>query len=168
MSHPRAGTNDRRARHARRASWRWAALVAGAFAWAAAVQAQPASAGVVRGLFRLPEYDKDEPNRIRSLLTGVGASAQANGLISMNTLRWEGYTRDGKTNLVILGTNCVFDARNRLAYSPDRLRMESPDGRFVVEGLGFLWRPTNSHLIISNRVHTRLQAPPSAPASTRP
>jgi hypothetical protein len=142
-------------------------LAVGAWWLAPLAPGQPTPAGVVRGHFRAPEYDPDNPNQVRSLLTGVGATYQANGLILLNTLRWEGYTKDCQTNLIILGTNCVFDPRTKLAYSPDRLRVESGDGRFVVEGVGFLWQPTNSHLIISNQVHTRIRGLQPAAAATR-
>jgi len=144
-------------------------LAVGAW-WLAPLAApgQPAPVSVVRGHFRAPEYDPENPNQIRSLLSGVGATYQANGLILLNTLRWEGYTKDRQTNLIILGTNCVFDSRSKIAHSPDRLRLESGNGLFVVEGIGFLWQPTNSHLIISNQVHTRIRGLQPAAATTRP
>jgi hypothetical protein len=35
--------------------------------------------------------------------------------------------------------------------------LQNGDGKFVVEGEGFLWRQTNSFLTISNNVRTRIE-----------
>jgi hypothetical protein len=124
--------------------------------------------GVVKGAFTFPEYDKANPMRLRSLLTGVGAKPLPNGQVWLNQLRLETYTDEGKTNLVVIGTNCVFDAQNKLASSPDRLEVHSGDGRFFIEGVGFLWRQNNWHLTVSNRVHVRLLGLEAASAQKQP
>lgn len=113
--------------------------------------------GVVKGGFIFPEYDKANPARVRSLLTGVGAKPLPGGQVWLKELCLTTYTLEGKTNLVVAGTNCLFDPQNKLAFSPDRLEVRSADGRFLIEGVGFLWRQTNWHLTISNCVHARLQ-----------
>ncbi len=130
---------------------------------AGSVWAQFTGSGVVKGPFTFPEYDKQ--NRLRSLLVGMGARPQLDGRVAMEQLHLQTYTEDGLTNLVIVGTNCVFNPQTHLAWSPDRLRVRSADGRFVIEGVGFLWRQTDSHLTISNQVHIWLHN--FQPANTR-
>src|SRR5207244_10905831 len=45
---------------------------------------------------------------------------------------------------------------NHSASSSGRLRVQAADGKFSIEGEGFLWQQTNSSLFISNRVHTTI------------
>jgi lipopolysaccharide transport protein LptA len=45
---------------------------------------------------------------------------------------------------------------NRSISSGGPLSVKAAGGKFSVEGVGFLWRQTNSSLAISNRVHTKM------------
>ena len=44
-----------------------------------------------------------------------------------------------------------------VASSSGQLKMESGDGKFHMEGKGFLWQQNEMTLILSNHVHTVLQ-----------
>jgi len=145
-----------------------AVLALAALLLAGALAQVSSPGGVVKGAFVFPEYDQANPQRLRSLLTGVGAKPLANGQVWFNQLRLETYAEEDKTNFVVLGTNCVFDGTNKLASSPDRLEVHSGDGRLFIEGVGFLWRQTNWHLTISNRVHMRLHGVEAAAAEKQP
>jgi hypothetical protein len=143
-------------------------LVLAALLLAGALAQVSSPGGVVKGAFVFPEYDKANPMRVRSLLSGVGAKPLANGQVWFNQLRLETYAEEGNTNFVVIGTNCVFDPKNKLASSSDRLEVHGGDGRFFIEGVGFLWRQTNWHLTISNRVHVRLHGLEAAAAQRQP
>src|SRR5439155_27212100 len=49
---------------------------------------------------------------------------------------------------------CVYDSSNHIINSSGPLRAQTSDGKFLIEGEGFLWQQTNTSLTISNRVHT--------------
>jgi hypothetical protein len=138
-------------------------LVVSALALSAWLGAQVANPGVVRGAFTFPEYDPQNPGRLKSLLTGVGAKPLSGGQILLSELRFEAYASGGGTNLVIRGTNCVFDPKTRTACSPGWFDFRSGDGQLAIEGVGFTWYQSNSHLVVSNRVraliHTGVTAP---------
>jgi lipopolysaccharide export system protein LptA len=56
--------------------------------------------------------------------------------------------------LIVETPQCRYDSVSQSALSSERLRVRTADGKFVIEGAGFLWRQTNSNLTISNSVHT--------------
>ena len=129
---------------------------------------QANSPGSSRGVTTIPEYDRLDPNKIRAVIRLRGATAKLTGQVPVEEFHREVYSTDGRTNLLISATNCVFDVRNHAAFSSDRVRVVSGDGRLIIEGLGFIWRQTNNTLVISNQVHTRvsggtLTVPPKAP-----
>ena len=138
-----------------------AVLAAGsvlASAPAAGPSAKPAAA--VRGRFRVPFYDSRNPQRLLSELAGEGAKLEPNGRIRLQSARVFTFDAQGRTNLIVYATNCVFDPARRAAESAEPLRVESGDGRLTLEGRGFLWRQTNNALVISNEVRTLLRRPP--------
>jgi len=79
-------------------------------------------------------------------------------------------TFDLTNNLELLVTapECLYDTGLKFATSAGPLRLQAADGKFSIEGEGFLWLPTNTCFFISNRVHTvvqpdLLEAPSSNP-----
>jgi hypothetical protein len=125
-----------------------------------------AAQGGTAGAFRVPEYyDKPNSGKLRSLLTGTVPALQPDGTLRLATVRLMTFDLDGTTNLVFTGTNCLLDAKNRIVYSADRLEMRTGDERLYVSGTGFLFRQTNSQIIISNQVHTIIRGAPG-PLST--
>jgi len=131
------------------------------------VRGLPEQSGAA-GAFRVPEYyDKENASKLKSLLTGTAAAPQPDGTLRLATVQLVTFDLNGKTNLVFTGTNCVLDARHRIVYSADALAMRTGDGRLYVSGVGFLFRQTNSHVIISNQVHTIIKGAPG-PLSTLP
>ena len=89
------------------------------------------------------------------------AEFDLSGRQPLETVRVEYYDGKGGTNLVFAGTNCVYDARRRIAESPGTLRVMSGDGQLDLEGQGFTWWQTNNDLVISNRIETRVRRPES-------
>lgn len=120
--------------------------------------ASPSAFGSANGEFVAAENDN---GKIRSVIKGVGATLETEGAgkarverIRLKQVRLEQYGDDGRTNMIVEGRNCLFDPKTRAASSPDSFRLTTGGGRLVVEGIGFSWYHTNSHLVVSNRVHT--------------
>jgi len=150
------------------AGWALAALIALAPSLRSAESTAPRTATDARGPFTVPVYDRDQPSRVVALLSGVLARFQLSNQQPLQTVRVDYFDAQGHTNLTLLGTNCTYDARQRVATSPDMLRVLTGDGRLELEGVGFTWWQTNNDIVISNQVRTRLLRPkpdgtPSAP-----
>lgn len=109
--------------------------------------------------FSLPEYyDAPHETRMKSLLQGEEAVPEAEGKILIKKLKLETFREDGGGEFVMQADDCLYDTSRRTAESPGPLVMKTADGRFSTEGEGFLWRESDSVLIISNRVHTVIRA----------
>jgi lipopolysaccharide export system protein LptA len=67
------------------------------------------------------------------------------------------FLQDGQQQVLIEAPQCFYDSVARSANSASRLQMRTADGKFLIEGEGFLWQQTNSSLVISNDVHTTVQ-----------
>jgi hypothetical protein len=67
---------------------------------------------------------------------------------------------DGKLEMVVEAPSCTYDILNATASSPGPLQVRTGDGKFRVEGEGFLWRQTNSFLTISNNVRSLIDMAP--------
>jgi hypothetical protein len=57
---------------------------------------------------------------------------------------------NGATELMIDSPECAYDAKNKVVSSPGPLHVRTADGRFFIEGEGFIVFQTNSTLLISN------------------
>ena len=67
------------------------------------------------------------------------------------------FSETGELKTIIEAPECTYDGAQRTAHSPGRLKMQSGDGRYFVEGEGFLWRQDADSLTISNQVHTTIR-----------
>ncbi len=135
----------------------WLAL---ALAGAAAVLAQGLPGeGVQRGI-KFPEHDR-QTGRLKSLLFGVTAVQQPNGLVGVTGMRVETYTyRDNARvlEMIVESPACVFDFRTKTASSSGPMKAYRADGSFTLEGVGFQWCQTNSQLSVSNQVRTLVRS----------
>ena len=72
--------------------------------------------------------------------------------------------------MTVEAPQCVYDPGQRSISSSGPLHMKTVDGKFSIDGEGFLWQQTNSTLLVSNRVHTiihpELVGPQTAAATT--
>jgi hypothetical protein len=111
--------------------------------------------------FRVPEYyDPPHETQLRSLLQGAEAQPEPGGLVLIRDLKLQTFGVNGEYQVLVEAPHCVFDSVQRAARSPGRLQAQTADGKFYLEGEGFLWQQTNSNLIISNRVHTVISSVP--------
>ena len=111
--------------------------------------------------FKVPEFYPPAEgvltNRLKMLMTGSNAQPMLSGHLLINGLRIENFREAGPSESVMKAPQCVFEMSSRSASSTGRLEMVSSDGRYSIEGDGFLWRTTNSSLIISNNVRTLIR-----------
>jgi lipopolysaccharide export system protein LptA len=104
-------------------------------------------------------YDPPYETQTKSLVVGEKALLLPNG----NALLSEGVTLRtfSETNtpqLVVRADNCFFNKTNHSVNSAGPIHMQTADGKFTLEGIGFYWVQSNSSLTISNDVHTAIQA----------
>lgn len=113
------------------------------------------SALIMQGDFSTTEhYPPPHQNQIKSVFSGVEAQPQSSGCYLVKQLKLETFRETGEREIVVEAPQCLYDSKKRLASSPGRLEVRTGDERFVIEGDGFLWQQNESHLMISNHVHT--------------
>ncbi len=99
-------------------------------------------------------YEPPNQKQVKSILSGAEALPQPGGLLIVKQLKLETYDLNGKLEWVVLAPECIYDTFKGVANSAGRLEVHTGDGKFRVEGEGFLWRQSDSFLTISNNVHT--------------
>jgi lipopolysaccharide export system protein LptA len=68
------------------------------------------------------------------------------------------FSETNTLQLVVRAQQCIYNSTNRSVNSSGPIQMQTADGKFTIEGEGFYLLQTNSSLIISNNVHTTIQA----------
>ena len=125
--------------------------------------------GAIKG-FKLAEpYDPPHQAQLKFIMEGELAETLDNERTLITRAKLTNYRVTGEPEFIVTTPQCVRNNTNELINSPGRLRVETADGRFSIEGEGFLWREANSSLVISNRVHTVIEAgllDPEHPGST--
>jgi lipopolysaccharide export system protein LptA len=130
-------------------------------------RSQPAVGG--QG-FKFTEYhDPPHETQLKSLLEGARAQRLPDGRVQVDDAKYRTYRETGEGEMTVEAPQCFYSSSQRSISSPGPLRVQTADGRFSIEGEGFLWQQTNSTLLVSNRVHTIIhpeQLRPQAGAST--
>lgn len=103
------------------------------------------------GLENYPPPNEAQP---KTMLEGAQAQLQPDGLYSLKEAKLKTFSTNGTLEIIAETPQCVFDSPKRTASSDRQLQLRTSDGRFFIEGEGFLWTQASSSLIISNRVHT--------------
>ncbi len=93
---------------------------------------------------------------MKTLLTGEGAEQLESGALLISKVKIQIFDDQTppKTRMVIEAPECVFDSRAKNASSAGSIALKSTDGRFSIEGEGFMWNQSISSLTISNKVET--------------
>jgi len=113
----------------------------------------------MKGFKASANFDPPDQTRIRSLLSAAKAQPLPNGhqyLLTDVTL--QSFLKTGDAEYVIKAPECLYDNEGKSASSAGPLRLQTADGKFSIEGEGFRWLQGNSCLVISNRVHTVVEA----------
>jgi hypothetical protein len=110
--------------------------------------------------FQWENYPPPNEAQVKTLLEGDKAQAQSAGLILLTEARLKTFSTNGTLEVLAQSPKCTLDSVQKTVSSTGALQIQTMDGRFLIEGEGFLLQSTNSHLIISNRVHTVLRSEP--------
>src|SRR5687768_16481632 len=103
--------------------------------------------------FAVPDAYPDNPNQLRSILTGKSARSINEGkAYQLTEGELKTYDPDGKTNLVLTTPECIWSMETRIASSTNRLDAYQGDKIFRIKGVGWSWSRSNLVLIISNQV----------------
>ena len=119
-------------------------------------RAQMEALGKAPAFTSVEYYERPHAQQIKSRLSGAEATPQG-PLLMIKQLKLETFAVDGKPEIVVTAPDCVYDTQNHAASSPGRMQLQSGDGKYRVEGEGFLWRQDGSSLIISNKVQTVIE-----------
>jgi hypothetical protein len=133
------------------------------FLAAAGTRAQPLPTGADAGDFSSVEYfDAPHQQQIKSEISGAEAEPVEGGLLRIKQMKLERFEVDGKAQLIVNAPECVYNPANGEAYSPGEVHMQTfGDQQLWMDGQGFLWRQSESFLIISNHVQTIFQKVPA-------
>ncbi|MBI3850667.1 MAG: hypothetical protein HY298_10410 [Verrucomicrobia bacterium] len=113
--------------------------------------------GVVISKFRFAEpYDPPLQNQTKYLLMGAEGRALGEGKVLLKEFRMETFARNGDRQTISSAPECVYDTINRTVSSAGPMQMQTADGKFFIQGEGFLLRQTNLSLVISNKVETTI------------
>jgi hypothetical protein len=120
-------------------------------------QTQPGGVQHASNFTSVEYFEPPHERQMKSRLSGAEAEPRAGGLLVIRQLKLETFKPDGEAELIVIAPECVYDTFNHTASSPGHLQAQTGDGKFHVEGDGFLWRQNNSSLTISNRVRTVIE-----------
>ena len=103
----------------------------------------------------------EAPNEqlVKLRLSGASAEPLPGGLLEVKRLKIEEFNTNSMLRAVVRAPQCTFAPLDGVASSAGHLELQSGDGKFRVEGDGFLWRQNESSLTISNRVRTVIEMP---------
>lgn len=99
-------------------------------------------------------FEPPQQQQMKSRLSGAEAQPQAGGLLVIKQLKLETFDASGKPEMIVNAPECVYDTFQHTASSAGHLEAQSGDGRYRVEGDGFLWRQNDSFLTISNHAYS--------------
>ena len=128
-------------------------LVLGLVMFASPGRSQPAGPG--HGL-KFTEYYPPQQTQLKSVLECARAQPQPNGRYLLTDAKWRTFGENGEGQMTAAAPECVYDSGQRLINSAGPLNVQVAEGKFTIEGVGFLFQQTNSTLWVSNQVHTIL------------
>ncbi len=104
-------------------------------------------------------YEAPNEQAVKLRLSGASADPLPGGLLEVKRLKIETFSTNGVMQATVQAPQCTFAPLDGVASSAGKLELQSGDGKFRVEGEGFLWRQNESSLVISNRVRTVIEMP---------
>jgi hypothetical protein len=104
-------------------------------------------------------FEPPNEQQVKMRLSGTEALPLPGGLLDVRELKVEVFSTNGTPQLLAQAPQCDYAPLDGVASSAGRLELRSGDGKFRVEGDGFLflWRKSQSSLVISNHVHTVIE-----------
>jgi lipopolysaccharide export system protein LptA len=113
------------------------------------------TAGEVKGYKYDEYYPPPHETQMKSRLEGARAQLQSDGRTFLVTgTKLQTFSESGARELIIETPRCTYDSSRKTVSSSGPLYTQTADGKYSIEGEGFLWQATNSSLFISNHVHS--------------
>lgn len=103
-------------------------------------------------------FEPPNDQQVKMRLSGAEALPLPGGLQDIRKLKIETFAVDGKAELIVHAPQCNYAIFDGLANSSGHMELLTGDGKFHVEGDGFLWRQNEQLLIISNNVRTVIKS----------
>jgi len=110
--------------------------------------------------FKFPDYypASNGVRQLKTLITGAEAQVVSNNarMVRLTEPRLTNYAPNGKLEWSAEARECVVNIATREVRGNSNLVIQAADGKFYHTGRGFLWQSSNSVLILSNQVFTRI------------
>jgi lipopolysaccharide export system protein LptA len=130
------------------------------------VKSRAQTFGSMKGFKVAEPYPAPNEKQTKSLLEAGKAVLVPGGALLSEGVTLQAFTVTNTLQLVVRAEHCFYNSSNHSVNSAGPLQMQTADGKFRIEGEGFFWQQTNSSLIVSNKVHTLIQADLLQSAST--
>ena len=111
-------------------------------------------------------YDPPHETQLKMLLEGARAQRLPDGRIQVSDAKYRTYSPTGQGEMTVEAPECFYNSGQRSICSSGPLHVQTADGKFSIEGEGFLWQQTNSTLLVSNQVHTIIHPELVGPQTT--
>ena len=122
--------------------------------------------GAVKGFKVAEPFPSPHEKQTKSLLQGGNAVFVPGGAMLSDGVLLQTFSETNTPQMIVRAEHCFYNSTNHTVNSAGPLHMQTADGRFILEGEGFYWQQTNSSLIVSNNVHTTIEAGLFQPAVT--
>jgi hypothetical protein len=122
-----------------------------------------ATNGYATNITSVVYFEPPHEQQVKMRLSGAEALPLPGAQFDLKTMRVEKFSAEGKLEAVVEAPRCVFAPMDSVASSAGRLALRSGDGKFRVEGEGFLWLQNDQFLVISNHVRTVIEFTPAKP-----
>lgn len=110
----------------------------------------------VKGGFKFAEYYTNS-TQMKSVLEGASALPQPDGRLLVAEAKYLTFRTNNEVELSVEAPQCFYDQSQKTISSSGPLHMQIANGKFSIEGEGFLYEVANLTLLVSNRVHTILR-----------
>ena len=100
-------------------------------------------------------YPPPNLNQVKSVIRGGQGQQLTNSQFALTQgVAMETFRANGEREIRLEATECVYDQKARMAFSPGGIKAGSGDGKYTIAGEGFLWRQSDNSFVVSNRVHS--------------
>lgn len=102
-------------------------------------------------------FEPPNEQAVKFRLTGAEAIPLPGAQLDLRKMKVEKFTTDGKLEATVVAPQCFYSL-DGVVSSSGPVEFKSGDGKFRVEGEGFMWQQSETSLVISNRVRTVIKA----------
>lgn len=130
------------------------AAAAVCFFWVAGARAQSLPpVGYATNFSSVTYFEPPHEQKVAYRLSGAEAMPLPDAKLDLKKMRVEKFNADGKLEAIVEAPQCIYTL-DGVASSAGRMQLKTGDGKFRLEGDGFMWQQSDRSLNISNHVHT--------------